>query len=289
MDETAGPLINNTCNVPCGLSPANAYDLTAVNTPTFNQSGINAARGTSIFFDSASSEYAEANANDTGSGPGDTTDFTTGCWAKTDLLAIRTLVSTNRRSATTIPVNNRVWSLSITDTGLMVFTIAQATPNTDATYSQALGATVVSDNTWHFYVATWVLSTTTNTVYLDGVQDGTSSTTSGSANSAVEYMDLGVRTADTPRFLKGYLQDCFIIQELVNPITLYCVGTGGCGQDDWPYNVKAPEPPKYQFDKWLTHLVKNGYTTGLWAEKTIRPRTIGAFLPFAAIPWGPIE
>jgi hypothetical protein len=283
MDETAGPTVEDYCNNICGVGPS-GYPLTAVNTPTFNQSGVNASRGTSILFDAASQEYLEGAANDTGTGPADySSTFTSGCWAKADTGSTRNLITTSHKAHGT-PTSLRIWVL-VVSAGQK---IAQAwfnkeVPDGNTVVQLTTGTTTITTNTWHFYVFTWETGTETTTVYLDGLPEATTvGFSAAQIPNSVEVITIGtVTSAASPNYLQGYAQDCFIIRSKLSPgqiIQLYDSTT-----DDWPYNVKMQPLPKYMEPEYFARMASNGYTNGLWTSRVARPRIVGPFVPFSAI------
>jgi len=55
--------------------------------------------------------------------------------------------------------------------------------NNGSVYASALGNKTVNDNQWHYVVGTWNPTGTVTSVYVDGVLDSTTTTTSGTLDS----------------------------------------------------------------------------------------------------------
>ena len=291
MDETSGTTLVNQCPVSCGAHSPPLYDLTTHNTPTLNQSGVNSQHGPSVLFTGASSQYAENNANDTGTGPSDMSNgnVTSGCWFKQHVVGAATLLSVNTFGANGNPgVNNMNWALFINNE-----VIFAATKAGGGTYVQVIGGTtpLIAD-TWYFFVNTWRLSNTTDTVYLNGTADGNNGgVVSAPAPSATEFMDLAVRSFTTdPIYATAYESDCFIFKTLWEaPTVKFFYDIGTVATDDWPYNVKAPQIPKFRNKGYEKKLVDYGYTTGLFATRTLKPPLFGLYPALATVPSGNIR
>lgn len=292
MDESSGSLVNQCVS-------GSSYNLTTSGSPTYAQAGpsltaasgvLSGPRGTGVLMASASSQYAEVNKDDTGSGPADLNhSLSMGCWEKQTSDATGVLLSSGHDATNTAGASN--WSLLIAASGSggVQFRIYQT--GGDTSYEIVTGPTTAATG-WHFMVGTWNQSTKAMKVYLDGSQDNSTTTTSGTISAATQrYIDIGRRyTAGGGNFLNGTTQDCFITNgefSAANILAMYQHGVSSPSGSSWPHTVKRPELPRFRDDGYFEYAVSHGYNTGLISSGELVPQLLNIGYPnFALMPWG---
>lgn len=272
-NETSGTTLDNS-----GSGGAD-YDLTTHNTPTLNQPGFGPKHGKAIFWDSASSEYADKNQNDTGSGPGDLgSDLTVSCWKKTSDTAGGAIVSTNDDGMA--DDLSRIWALAASGGATPTFVIYNSDFGT--TYLVANGGTTLDNNTWYYIAGTYDVSEDDAFAYLNGVEDATDTTTNGTKAGAVQYWEMHRNLQTSTAYDKGTSQDCAVwggtkwSEADILQQYLHGISAGG-----WPFQTKLTEPPDYHRDDYWKTVARHGYLTG-WLESIV-------MAPFSFQPWLPLS
>jgi hypothetical protein len=158
-----------------------------------------------------------------------------------------------------------------------------------ATYATVSATTKPATDTWHYYAATWDGATTTLKIYLDGSNEGTTSTTSGSAGCS-EDVDVG-RRGDNASFswVNGNIQEVAIYNSVLTSTRItahYNAGIASPSTGQQPFTVKRPELPRFRNPDYWDRFVSRGYNTGLFAEAVLWPRMVGWFAPFSVVPNG---
>jgi len=282
--ETSGTTLTNHGNAG---TPSN-YNMTTVNTPTLNQSGVTASRGGAIQWASASSQYAHVNRNDTGSGPGDLgSDRTVECWMNYSAANYRAFGTASSEAAS----SNDVWLIAVNGSNVASFVIFQDGTNL-AKYA-ATGATTLSTGTWYLITGTWAQSTHTLTVYKNGVSDGTSSTDNGGTIGAVQWWEQGRVIRAVPLYSDGKSQDCAVygsVSPAANILDRYNFGILASIGQTWPFLTKRPDIPSIRDDGWLEKVKSRGYMDGHFTPQAKEPLwlTVG-WLPFSTLPPGNVR
>lgn len=291
MNETAGTTLTNNCSAGCALSSASAYNLTTHATPTLNQAGVNAFHAGAIAWAGTSSQYANVNATDSGSGPGDLgADRTFMCWTKKASNSFGgTLIAgeTNESAAAA----DQLWSLAIASADskpkLNIFN------NTGAVYQQAAGSALsVGAGTWYFITGTWEHVTPLSIIYVNGVSAGSSSATSGTINGALNYFEMSRTESDASTYYDGTSQDCAIYPDdlsATSVLTIYNAGVTGNPNSGWWIPVKYPEPelPRFRNDDYFKQFVSRGYNSGLYTSREPIPHLLRVgFDPWTVLPAG---
>jgi len=272
MSESSGPTIANSG------SSGSPYNLTAVNSPTFGSPGANPAHKTSIIFN-GTTQYANVNRNDTGTGPGDLGgDRTFACWVNRPVSGGGTTgASMAVLKALTGADTDKIWFLAWNNSDVVVFVVYNTA---GAVYQIATGATVLTRGTWHFIAATWQSATPTSTVYLDGVNDGSDSATNGTRNSSQQWFEVARLEQASTIYLGGSLQDCSIWGlNALSPTTIATLFNKGVGGNVLPWRVEF-HVPRYSNPGYLEKVVNRGYLTGLFRGEVIPQRVFLGFVPF---------
>lgn len=288
-NESSGTTLTNQCNYSCGSSAASAYNMTTSGTPSLAQSGVNAARGTSISYTTASSQYAEANVNDSGSGPGDIGhDVTFSCWANLTSFAVsNALLTTNFGTGTGSNQNSTALA---TNTSSHVAFILRDQGDPGTVYINIAGSTTLSTSTWYMLSGVWTQGTHTVEAFVNGVSDGSTSTIAGTnPPTAVQYFDIGRQNRTNPIYEGGKSQDCYIFNTALSASTLlqqYNRGIALSAIGDWPFTVKL-ELPAHMDQAFVSKVVERGYLSGHFGNKTLQPQLFfAAYLPLQIIPNG---
>jgi len=283
MDETAGTTLANVCGESCGAAIPSHYNMTTSGTPLLNQTGVNASRGKSVNFVSASTQYAEANSNGSGTGPGDISrNWTQGCWVKpAGIGADQTFFSTNNGTGTAS--DQGTWTDIVTSGGKLRFVIRNRIADGNFAYLTVDATTTMSNGTWYFLVVNFLTASQLAAVWVNGTQENSATPIPlQSTPDSIVYYDFGRQNRTNPIYFDGNLQDCFIVSSIIDITSLYCVGIGTCNQDDWPYTVKL-DVPKFRSDGWMDKLFARGYVTGRFTGKALVPNIFGPYLPLAAM------
>ncbi len=132
-------------------------------------------------------------------------EWTVGSWIKTS--------STNRQSIITKgTTSDYSYELEAScpycsTTGASRFAIYQSG---GAPYSSVCSNTDITDGKWHYITATWDPDTTTTKIYIDGILENTSTTTSGTINSdSGAAFNVGHR-ADDSNYFDGLIDEPFV-------------------------------------------------------------------------------
>lgn len=283
MDETSGTALTNS-----GAGGA-GYNLGTINTPTLNQAGVNAARGVSINWASASTEYAEVNKNDTGTGPGDFgTDRSWSCWIKNTGAATGTLVSVADSQAGGQVNRNGRMAVANSAGNKAFFQIYQNIGTTS--YISVTGATSMTDGVWYMITGTWATSGTTIKVYLNATEDGTNSTTLGLIADATTWIAVGRQEGSADVYFNGNIQDCFMYTSLLSAAQVSAIYNRGiliaAQLEAWPFTVKRPELPRFRDDGYFAKAINRGYVSGGFHPTVMHARAFGPYLPLAVVPNG---
>lgn len=263
------------------------YNLTTNGSPTLGQAGVSAARGTSILWASASSQYA--NVSKVGGVGGFNADRTWSCWVKlTDATQHGTIMSTSVDESGTQA--GRVARLIWVGSTHMEFNLFQ-TPGA-SNYIQAAGTALLTSGTWYMVTGTWVNNTTTLTLYINATQDASTSTTSGAGPATGVFYGLSRSEGDNTLYLGGNSQDCFIDDGALSAAQVSILYNRGIGlsSSNWPYTVKRPYLPQFRDDGYFAKFFARGYHTGLFSIRARVPQylTLG-YLPFAIVPPGNVR
>lgn len=137
-----------------------------------------------------------------------TGDFTISAWVKTS-------ATDGRRSIITKGVASHYqWEFVREPTsGYLAFRLFQAG---GVEYCYILGTVTVADGKWHHVVATYKSSSPTLKIYVDGVLDGTKTTTAGTYN-ANDTADCRIGSRQTSgNYWNGYIDDLAIFSRELN-------------------------------------------------------------------------
>ena len=283
MDETAGTTLNNVCGQVCGAASAASYNMTTSGSPLLNQTGVNGSRGTSVNFVSASTQYAEAHSNGSGTGPGDVSrNWTEGCWVKpTSVGSDQVFFSTNNGTGT--GADTTVWENLTRTTNKYSWRARTPTSDGNFLYESVGSTTSLSNGVWYFLTTDFHTATQGAALYVNGTQESTAVPIPAQPDpEAIIYYDFGRENRTAPLYFDGNLQDCFVVSSIIDVSSLYCLGVGTCNQDDWPYTVKL-DVPKFRDNGWMDKLLARGYVTGLFSGKALVPNILGPYLPLAAM------
>ncbi len=281
--EASGNIVNN------GTGGA-GYTLAAGTAPTYAQTGVNVSRGTSLLFTAASSQFMTKAANDSGTGPGDVGNLgslkTFECWATA---STTTGVMLSTGLAESGNASDRIWQIGLSNTPAANFIIFDDTGSTN--YSQVIGATTLVSGNWYLVTGTWNKATQTNTLYVNGVQDGIDTSIGGSTvANAVAFWNMGRRAGDDTSYFQGKVQDCMVRSTVADTATSilnrynFGVTLGGAA---WPFLTKAPRLPDFRNPGYMDKVIDRGYNTGLLNIKAREPQYLNVgFLPFSVLPRG---
>ena len=285
LDETSGTTLFNQCPEICGAGTAADFDMTTSGSPTLNQPGASAQRGSSIEWASGSTQYAEAAAAGSGTGPGDVSrNWTEGCWVKpTGIGADEVFFSANHGTGTA--TNDSMLDNFVLSTGKYRLVLREASAN--GAYLIANSTTTLVNGTWYFLTSDFRTATQGATLWVNGTQEDTQSPIPAETPTSINYYDFARQNRTNPDYFDGNLQDCFIVSAIINVKNLYTAGT--VGVDDWPYNVLAPRIPSHRDDGWFDKMMARGYVTGLFTSLAKEPMLFGPYPVLAIVPAGNIR
>jgi hypothetical protein len=274
--EASGSIINHG-------SDGSGKDLAAGTAPSYSQAGVNGARGNSLLFTAASSQFMHANANDSGNGPGDLgADKTFECWL--NVAGTSAGMAMSAGSAESGTATGRVWQLGNDEAPLRAHSCFFDT-NGSSSYNCITGGTTITAGSWYLVSTTWVISTFSHILYLNGVSDGTSSTHGGTgAVDSVQWWALGRKEGDDDTYFNGNVQDCATFTSAHSAskiLTRYQLGIStAAGRRIFQSHMDLPS---FRDNNYLAMLLNGGYLTD---EIRTEPQHFGPYPTLALVPRG---
>ncbi len=223
--------------------------------------------------------------------------FTVEAWVKPQSVANQALIGKYEAA-------HEVWQFGLRSTPNFQFKFYQDTAGScvGGTYGELLAGTYTTGQ-WYYVVGT----TTGNAgsglgqmnLYVNGNLIASTSSFTGTLctdNALATLADLN----DNIFFLDGVLDEPAIYYDnnpgpphngILTPYFIALHYTAGLstanGTCDWPYNVKAPQLPKFRDDGYLARFVSQGFNTGLFSIKALIPQYLNpGFMPFSTTPKG---
>lgn len=268
------------------LGTGGGNNLTYVNTPSLNQTGIPALTDKAVYYDSGTShEYGYMSGNPSAvTGCDSTHNCAWEAWIKLDTASgVYGLEEGGDQGG-----NNFNFNLIVGGTGLANFTIYTCA---GANVVNAIGAITTATNNWGHYFVTWDHATTGVQICKDGQTD-TSNTGSGTMCGLGDYINTG-RRGDGLYAASGTWDEVAIYPSKLSGCTTaaahYTAGTA-VSATSWPFLTQAPQLPQFRNDGYFDKFVSAGYHTGLFAAKNRIPQylTLG-YVPFDIVPNGNVR